>query len=60
MLKTGLYTYENCNGWIDVVEGKDGKLYCQRFIMNASGTDRINIGKEWVLTELPQNWFKFL
>lgn len=59
MLKTGLYTYENCNGWIDVVESKDGKLYCQRFIMNASG-DRINIGKEWVLTELPQNWFKFL
>ena len=60
MLKTGLYTYENCNGLIDVVEGLDGKFYCQRFVMSASGQDRINIGTEQVLTELPQNWYKFL
>lgn len=54
MDRTGFYTYDNCNGYIDVLQcGND--LYCQRFIVGTSN-NRINVGEEFILNELPNNW----
>ena len=53
---SGFYTYDDCNGYIDVLQC-GSNLYCQRFIVGSSN-NRINTGNEFVLDEIPSNWVK--
>ena len=53
---SGIYTYDDCNGYIDVLQC-GSNLYCQRFIVGSSN-NRISVGNEFVLNELPSNWVK--
>ena len=53
---SGFYTYDDCNGYIDVLQC-GSNLYCQRFIVGLSN-NRINTGNEFVLDKIPSNWVK--
>ena len=56
---TGFYQTKEVNGWLACcyydVTSAGNVFYVQRFVTGASN-QRINVGKQYILKQLPENW----